>query len=322
MTPLTMAVAALAALLLLAGAGLIPVLVAALRRQRVLERRVARVAAAFPGHAAQTDSRQEDVLILRSQRDRGRIRGWIAASYPLIHAPSALPKAVGLGVVGGAAAVAASWFLRVPFDWWTPVIFAAAGAAASWLAMARLQKQAGDAFVEKFPELVDQIVRLSATGVPVVEAVASVTEHAPPAVKPVVTVFSDYLTAGIDPEEAARAVSKRFRVAELTMFMAVIRLQRRSGGGVTAAFSNLSQTLRDRRRAGLHAKAATAQTRFTLLILAALPFVLLGVQFYTSPGSIEILFETDVGTQLLRWGFALIAGGLYVARTIAANAAR
>ena len=75
-------------------------------------------------------------------------------------------------------------------------------------------------------------------------------------------------------------------------------------------------------RRDLKAKASTAQTRFTLLILAVLPFVLLLVQNYTSPDSIDMLFNTDTGTLMLRWGFALIAGGLWVARSIAAGAAR
>lgn len=316
------ATAAIAVMLVMAGIGLTLVLVAARRRQAVLERRIRRVAAPLPGGAAREDDQPEDVAILRSRRNRGRLRSVIEARYPLIVVPTALPTAVGLGLLGGTAVVAALWFIRVPFGWWTPAVFAVAAVLAVALSLSRIQKRSLGTFVAKFPDMVDQIVRLSATGVPVVEAVASVTEHAPHPVKPVLTMFSDYLTAGIDPEEAGRAVSRHYRIPELTMFMAVIRLQRRSGGGVSTALSNLSNTLRERRQAGLKAHASTAQTRFTLLILAVLPFLLLLAQSYTSPGSIDTLFDTDVGALLLRWGFALIAVGLLAARAIAANAAR
>ena len=316
------ATVAIAAMLAVAGTSLTLLLVAARRRQAVFERRIRRIAAPLAGRAAPTEDQPEEVAVLRSPRNLGRLRAAIDGRYPLIVVASALPAAVGLGLLGGAAAVVALWFLRAPLGWWTPAVFAATAAAAAVLALSRVQKRSLRTFVAKFPDTVDQIVRLSATGVPVAEAVASVTEHEPHPVRPVLTMFSDYLIAGIDPEEAARAVSRYFRIPELTMFMAVVRLQRRSGGGVSTAFSNLSRTLRERRQAGLKAHASTAQTRFTLLILAVLPFILLLIQRYTSPDSIDTLFHTDVGALLLRWGFALIVTGLVVAHMIAARAAR
>ena len=322
MSPALVAATAIAVLLAVTGTVVVVLLVAARRRQAVLERRIARIVALFPGRGEDLEGGPDEAIIVQSRRGRRRLRALIEARYPLVDPRTALPKAVAFGLVGAAAMAAASWLLRVPFGWWTPALLASAGAAAAWLSLGRFQRQAADAFAAKFPELVDHIVRLSATGVPVVEAVGSVTEHAPHPVKPVLTVFSDQLTAGIDPDEAARTVARRFPIPELVMFLAVIRLQRRSGGGVSAAFSNLSQTLRDRRQTGLKAKASTAQTRFTLLILAVLPFALLLIQNFTSPDSIDMLFNTDTGTLMLRWGFALIAGGLWVARSIAAGAAR
>lgn len=322
MTPVVMASAAIAVMLVLAGTGGTLLLVGGRRRQAALDGRIERIVAVLPEHAARREGPRDEDVILRSRRARVRLWAWLEATYPLLSGPADLPKAVGLGLLGGGAVVGAAWFLQVPFGWWTPALFGAASAAAAWMALAWLQQRAMVAFIAKFPELVDQIVRLSATGVPVVEAVASVTEHAPHPVKPVLTLFTDHVTAGVDVEEAAMTVSRRYRIAELIMFLAVVRLQRRSGGGVSAAFTNLSNTLRDRRQAGLKAKASTAQTRFTLLILAVLPFVLLGVQSLTSPDSIDMLFNTDTGTLLLRWGFALIAGGILIARTIAANAVR
>ena len=295
-------------------------------RQRAVSRRLRRVAAPLTGRTVAPDRASapepEEVIIVQTRARQGGIWDKIEARCPLIHLPSTLPKALGLGLLGGAAAVAALWFVRVPFGWWTLPSFAVAAVAATMLAFSWFQRRALDQFLAKFPEAVDHTVRLSATGVPVFEAVASVVEEAPHPVKPVLGMFADQLLAGIDPDDAARATSHRFRIPELTMFMAVIRLQRRSGGAVAAAFSNLSVTLRERRQASLKAKASTAQTRFTLLILTVLPAILLAVQQYTSPEAIDILFNTESGVQLLRWGLALIAFGIYIARAIAASAAR
>ena len=323
MSPVVMAVAGTVALaLVLAATGLILLLVGQRRRQKAFKRRLHTIAAPLTGNIAAPESVEEDAVVLRSQSNRWQLWDLLEARYPLLSAPATFPKALGIGLLGGAAGVAALWFLRVPFGWWTPPAGAVSGLVAAWLCFSWLQKRWMGEFVAKFPDTVDQIVRLSATGTPILEAVASVADHAPHPVKPVLGMYSDQLTAGIDADEAARAVSGRFRIPEVTIFMAVVRLQRRSGGGLSTAFSNLSNTLRERRQISLKAKASTAQTRFTLLILAVMPLILLGVQSYSQPKSVEILFGTDAGVQLLRWGVALIAGGIYAARAIAANATR
>ena len=106
------------------------------------------------------------------------------------------------------------------------------------------------------------------------------------------------------------------------MFAAVIRMQRRSGGGISAAFANLSATLRERRKTSLKAHASTAQTRLTLLVLTLMPVAVLLAQKFIAPESVEMLFATEQGTTLLQVGVALIVTGLLVARGIAAKAMR
>ena len=177
-------------------------------------------------------------------------------------------------------------------------------------------------FVRQFPEVVDQIVRLASAGVPPLEALATVADDAPKPVAPIIGRVRDGLLAGLDTDTTLRHASERVRIAEFTLFAAVIRLQRQAGGGVSSAFRNLAETLRERRRTALKAHASTAQTRLTLIVLAAMPIVVLVAQKFTAPKSIEILFGTEQGTTLLRWGVALIVTGLLVARALAARAIR
>ena len=69
----------------------------------------------------------------------------------------------------------------------------------------------------------------------------------------------------------------------------------------------------------MKAKAATAQTRLTLVVLMLMPPVVLAVQSVTQPESIDILFNTEGGQTLLRIGVALVAAGLLVAKQIGAR---
>ena len=69
----------------------------------------------------------------------------------------------------------------------------------------------------------------------------------------------------------------------------------------------------------MKAHAATAQTRLTLMVLMLMPPLVLGVQSTTSPESVDILFSTEDGQDLLQLGVGLIAAGLIAARQMAAR---
>ena len=53
-----------------------------------------------------------------------------------------------------------------------------------------------------------------------------------------------------------------------------------------------------------------------------MPIVVLVAQKFIAPQSVEILFGTEQGTTLLRWGVGLIVAGLLAARAIAVRATR
>ena len=228
----------------------------------------------------------------------------------------------GAGLLTAAAGWLAIWFLRIPAGGWTPGLAGLAGAWGFWYALGWLQARQEAEFVRVFPEIVDQVVRLRRGGVPSMEALAVVTEDAPNPVAPILREVSDGLAAGLDADLALRAATERIRMAEFTMFAAVIRMQRRSGGGVSTAFSNLSRTLRERRQTALKAHASTAQSRVTLLVLSAIPVLVLLSQSFIAPASIDVLFGTDEGATLLQVGVGLIVAGIFVARAIVVRSSR
>ena len=294
-------------------------------RDRTLERRLRRVAAPLAGPAGAAAEAAGAESIFR-ERETGARLAWVwtplARRYPLVHPPRALAVAVGVGAAAAAFAGFSMWFLKVPGGWWTAPVLWTAGAFGGWQALKTQQARREAAFIRQFPEVVDQIVRLAGAGVPAVEALSVVAADAPEPIKPVLTEVCDALTAGLDADRALRIAAERLRMAEFTLFAAVLRLQRRAGGGISGAFANLATTLRERNKAALKAHASTAQTRLTLLVLTVMPVLVLVGQKFTAPESVEMLFGTETGITLLRVGVGLIVTGLLVARAIAARAAR
>lgn len=310
-----------AAWLLLVGAA---ALVWRNAESRDLRRRLTLAASAFSGAPAPAgdDAGAESVFRVRRRRSLLRRLLWdrIETRYPLLDAPPAAAKALLAGLAGAAAIWGALVVLKAPGGLFGVAAAAAAGAATAWYALGQLHASRRAGFIRDFPEVVDQVVRLSSTGVPPLEAVGAVAEDAPDSVKPTLLEIREGLTAGLDSGVALRSVADRVCIPEFTMFAAVIRMQRRAGGGISAAFSNLSETLRERRKTALKAHSSTAQTRLTLLLLAFMPAVVLLGQSFAAPQSLDALLNTEQGTTLMRWGVALIVAGLLVARNIAQRA--
>ncbi len=313
-------------ILLLAAGGAVSLLGTALflllgRRDRGFRSRLDRVAAPLAAAAAGAeDGADTDIFRPAEGGSRlGGVRRFLESRYPLLDAGRVLPRAAAAGLLAAGGVWFSMWFLRMPDGWWTMPLACTGGAAAMWYAMSWMQARRAGEFSRQFPEIVDQIVRLSAAGVPPLEAIAVVAEDAREPVKPVLRNVCDGLTGGLDADTALVAVARRVRLAEFTLFTAVIRLQRRAGGGVSSAFANLSATLRARRSTALKARASTAQTRLTLLVLAVMPGIVLAAQYFISRESVEILFDPERGALLLRIGVGLIVFGLLAARALAAR---
>ena len=290
-------------------------------RDKTLLRRMRRAAAPLTGALAGDLSAGEDG-IFRATASRSWLSRLAERRFPLLELRPALPRAVGAGVGFAAAVWLSIWFLKIPLGSWTLPAAGLAGAGGFWYALGWLQARQEAEFVRLFPEIVDQVVRLAGAGVPSMEALSVVTGDAPKPVEPILRGVCDGLIAGLDPDVALRMATKRVRLAEFTMFAAVIRLQRRSGGGVSTAFSNLSNTLRERRKTALKAHASTAQSRLTLLVLTAMPVLVLLSQRFIAPASIDVLFNTEQGTMLLQWGTGLVVTGLLVARALVVRGTR
>ena len=317
MSPLVLAFAAACAVSLLGAAAFLLLGRGDKAQRRRLERARAPLADLAPGDGAEAEAD-----IFRSApggRRPSRFVRLVESRYPLLNVRGTLARAIAVGVAAAVGLWFAMWFLRVPSGWWTMPIVGLGGAGAVWYAMSWFHARLATEFSRQFPEIVDQIVRLSGAGVPPLEAIAVVAEDAQPPVRPILRSVCDGLSAGLDADAALLAVSGRVRLAEFTLFAAVVRLQRRAGGGVSAALSNLSHTLRERRSTALKARASTAQTRLTLLVLSVMPVLVLVAQKFISPQSVDILFGTDQGRTLLHWGCGLILMGLLAARTIAAR---
>ena len=286
-------------------------------RDRRLRERIKQAAGPLSkGSSAEVEPEES---IFRQSESRSRLSRAITARYPLIEPRRALPMMILAALGVSIAAWFAMWFLQFTPGWWSIPLLGLVAYVAARMTAALMQKRKEAEFIRQFPEVVDQIVRLARAGVPPLEAMSVVAQDSPPPAGPALQEVCEGLNAGLDAETALSLTSRRIRLAEFTLFASVIRLQRRAGGGISSSFSNLADTLRENRTISLKARASTAQTRLTLMVLTGMPVLVLGGQSFISPESVDILFNTEKGIFMLRLGIGMIVVGLLVARGIGAR---
>lgn len=290
-------------------------------QQRELKRRLTRTAEMLISGAMPEASADNAVTVFREQRSQSRLIERLERRFPLIDVRQALPRAVGLGVLGmlvvgvGAAWTGFGWTARL-------ILLPVSGLGCGWAVLARQDAAQRKTFVAAFPEIADQVVRLTRSGVPVMEAIAIVAQEAPSPADSILADVSSAVAGGLDPETTMHSVAARVRIPVFSLFTSAVCLQMATGGSVSGALNNLSETLRARHTVALKAMSSAAQTRLTLVVLSALPIFVLAVQNFTNPQAIETLLHTESGGTLLRYGVSLIVVGLLVARSLSARVGR
>lgn len=163
-----------------------------------------------------------------------------------------------------------------------------------FLAKRRLKK-----FVALFPEAIDVIVRGVRAGLPLGDCLRIIaTEVA----EPVRSEFRQVVEAqsmGLSVAEAVDRLVNQLPISETSFFSIVISIQQKAGGNLSEALSNLSSVLRERRKMEGKIKAFSSEAKASAMIIGALPFIVGGLVYLTSPKYMSLLWTTTTGQAVM-----------------------
>lgn len=164
--------------------------------------------------------------------------------------------------------------------------------------------------LEQFPDALSSIVRCVRVGIPMAEALRTVSRDALEPTKAEFQTLADKVTIGIPLDVALRELSIRIKLTEYQFFATALTLQARSGGGITQTLETLAEVIR--KRVGLKARgyALTAEARTSAMILALLPFIAGGGIFVMQRAYMKLLFDTPSGQACLGAAILLMGAGL------------
>lgn len=166
---------------------------------------------------------------------------------------------------------------------------------------------------EQLPEALDLVGRSLQAGHGLSDAMRLCAEEMPmPVAQEFGRVFEEH-NLGRDLRDAMNQMAQRNpRNFDLKIFVSSVLLQRDTGGNLIEILENISRTIRDRFVFKAKVKALTAEARFSAMILAGLPFVLLGIIGFMRPEYLAPFIHDPMGHLLAGIALGTFTVGVFV----------
>jgi tight adherence protein B len=178
-------------------------------------------------------------------------------------------------------------------------------------------KKRGRRFNLLFPEAIDLIVRALRAGLPVQEAIGTVSRDIKEPVGGVFRRAQHEMQLGVPIDTALWRVAKTVQTDEFNFLIVALSIQRDTGGNLAETLANLSALLRARQQLRLKIRAFTSEARTTMLIMAGLPFLVGGVLFLVTPSYITPLVTTSTGQMVAAAAACSMGLGIFIMNKIA-----
>jgi tight adherence protein B len=207
-------------------------------------------------------------------------KGWTVSQYIYTSIGIALAIAVPIFIKSGAPLLALG-------------IGAAVGAGLPHLMVNYFIGKRTNAFVSKFPDGLELLVRGLRSGLPVTETLGVVAQEVPGPVGVEFRGIVDRIKVGKTMEDALQDTADKLGIPEFNFFTITLAIQRETGGNLAETLSNLADVLRKRAQMKLKIKAMSSESKASAYIVGSLPFIVFGLIFWVNPDYIGGFFTDD-----------------------------
>lgn len=186
----------------------------------------------------------------------------------------------------------------------------AAGYFLPRLVVGQMAKRRLAAFIRQFPDAIDLIVRALRAGLPLSEALITISQECADPVGAEFRKVVGALAISRSVEDALWQIERTIDSAELRFFIISISTQIQTGGNLGETLGNLANILRQRSQMRMKVKAMTGEARASAGVLGSLPFVIGLLMSFTNPTYIAPLFSDPRGWVMLGGGAIMLTIGV------------
>lgn len=126
----------------------------------------------------------------------------------------------------------------------------------------------------------------------------------------------DSVRLGADVDTELSALNERLNSADFEMLATAISIQRRSGGNLAELLEGVAETIRYRQSFKREVAALTSQARYSALIVAGIPVLLVAALTVMDPLRYGLLFTDPIGRLILGAAIALDVFGYFVIKMV------
>ncbi|MCZ8369854.1 MAG: type II secretion system F family protein [Porphyrobacter sp.] len=150
-----------------------------------------------------------------------------------------------------------------------------------------------NAFITKFPDGIELLVRGLRSGLPVTETLGIVATEVPGPVGYEFKSVIDRIKVGKTMEDALQDTGDKLGISEFNFFTITLAIQRETGGNLAETLSNLAEVLRKRGQMKLKIRAMSSESKASAYIVGSLPFLVFGAIMYINPDYMTTFFTDD-----------------------------
>jgi tight adherence protein B len=167
------------------------------------------------------------------------------------------------------------------------------GAGLPHLVVGHLINKRTNAFITKFPDGIELLVRGLRSGLPVTETLSIVSTEVPGPVGYEFKTVIDRIKVGKTMEDALQDTADKLGIAEFNFFTITLAIQRETGGNLAETLSNLADVLRKRAQMKLKIRAMSSESKASAYIVGSLPFLVFFAILYINPDYMLTFFTDD-----------------------------
>ena len=156
-----------------------------------------------------------------------------------------------------------------------------------------------DKFNEQLPEALDVMVRALKAGYPFSQTLHLVSEEMSDPIASEFHLTAAEMSYGYDAKDALLNLLERMPNVSVMAVVTSVMIQNETGGNLAEVLTKISNVIRSRFKLMRKVKTLSAEGRLSAWILTLVPFILAIVLYFIHPGYLPILFDEEIGKNML-----------------------
>lgn len=164
----------------------------------------------------------------------------------------------------------------------------------------------------QLPTFLDGVLRMMTIGSSIPSAFQTAAASTEPPLRTCLAKAIQLQRAGTDLDQAMFYVARQYRIEELLLLAAVLRMAQRYGGRADIVMERTAAFMRDREQAQRELLALSSETRLSAWVLGLLPVVICGVIILSNPQYVFSMWADPTGRMLIYCALGLQALGAFL----------